>query len=82
MTNHSLAMTSSTTEKSILEDIDLLVIDEAHEILNVATDVFTNKNYFFDFENNFNSILKYESKIENISLDNKRIIDIFKNVLN
>ena len=36
-------MTSSTTEKSILEDIDLLVIDEAHEILNVATDVFTNK---------------------------------------
>ena len=80
LTNHSLAMTSSTTEKSILEDIDLLVIDEAHEILNVATDVFTNKNYFFDFENNFNSILKYESKIENISLDNKRIIDIFKNI--
>ena len=27
--------------KNILEDIDLLLIDEAHEISNVATDVFT-----------------------------------------
>ena len=40
------------------------------------------KNYLFDFENIFKSILKYESKIENISLDNKKIIEIYINLKN
>ena len=79
LTNHSLAMTSSTTEKNILEDIDLLLIDEAHEISNVATDVFTLKNYLNDFQNSIAAFSKYKNTIK--VLDEK-ITNILKTFIN
>ena len=85
LTNHSLAMTSSTTEKSILEDIDLLLIDEAHEIANVATDVFTQKNYLSDFGDNLKTFFSYENKINTPSNSNSNFFELFlksKSMLN
>ena len=78
LTNHSLAMTSSTTEKSILEDIDLLLIDEAHEIANVATDVFTQKNYLSEFEDNLKSFSNYEDKIKKSVSNSTRFLELFQ----
>ena len=79
LTNHSLAMTSSTTEKNILEDIDLLLIDEAHEISNVATDVFTLKNYLTDFQNNIAALSKVKNSIKHLDEKNIDIHKIFIN---
>ena len=73
-------MTSSTTEKNILEDIDLLLIDEAHEISNVATDVFTLKNYLNDFQNSIAAFSKYKNTIKVLDEKITNILNFKKNM--
>ena len=54
--NHSLAMSTSITDRSLLKDANHLIIDEAHELQNVATDAFTKRV-------NLNSILSLNKSI-------------------
>ena len=68
--NHSLAMSTSISDRSLLKDISYLVIDEAHEIQNVATDAFTKRV-------NINTLLNLNKSISNYldSLNNNSSYD-------
>ena len=63
--NHSLAMSTSVTDRSLLKDINYLIIDEAHEIQNVATDAFTKKVRINTFLSLNKSIKNYLDSIKN-----------------
>ena len=75
--NHSLAMSTSFTDRSLLKDADYLVIDEAHELQNVATDAFTKRvslNAILSLNKSINSYFK---KIDNKDLVKDNFLDGF-----
>lgn len=60
--NHSLAFATSQTERNLLEDIDFLIIDEAHEIQNVATITFSKSVHYESLSNQSLNILRNLTK--------------------
>ena len=75
-------MSTSFTDRSLLKDSDYLVIDEAHELLNVATDSFTkrvNLNIILNLNKAINSYIK---KIDSKDLNEDRILVNFIDKIN
>tara|TARA_B100001029_G_scaffold144204_1_gene124181 strand:- start:12522 stop:15218 length:2697 start_codon:yes stop_codon:yes gene_type:complete len=80
--NHSLAMSTSFTDRSLLKDSDYLVIDEAHELLNVATDSFTKRVNLNTILNLNKAINSYIKKIDSKDLNEDRILVNFIDKIN
>ena len=80
--NHSLAMSTSFTDRSLLKDSDYLVIDEAHELLNVATDSFTKRVNLNTLLNLNKAINSYIKKIDSKDLNEDRILVNFIDKIN
>ena len=80
--NHSLAMSTSFTDRSLLKDSDYLVIDEAHELLNVATDSFTKRVNLNTILNLNKSINSYINKIDSKDLNEDNILVNFISIIN
>ena len=80
--NHSLAMSTSFTDRSLLKDSGYLVIDEAHELLNVATDSFTKRVNLNTILNLNKAINSYIKKIDSKDLNEDRILVNFIDKIN